>query len=172
MEKEINIQIIHPTLSDWEKVKDLRLEALQNDPQAFGSSFAIESQRTPEEWKEKLQYTVGENPLEILVVAEESDTYIGMLGAFLKDNETWYVKATYVKSDYRGRRVAGALMKELLLLISDRKEEKNIELFVNTSQPAAVQFYKKNGFEIVETLKDQILGDGKIYDEYLMRKEK
>jgi ribosomal protein S18 acetylase RimI-like enzyme len=46
-----------------------------------------------------------------------------------------------------------------------------IELMVNLTQLAAVRFYERHGFVIVETLKDQLLGDGKMYDEYLMRKE-
>lgn len=172
MEKVVNIQIIQPSLNDWEKVKNLRLEALQNDPQAFGSSYEIESVRTSKEWQEKVQPTLGESPEEILLFAESEGMSVGMLGAYLKDETTWFLKATYVKPEYRGTGVADLLMKKILLLIAQRKEGKKIELFVNAEQPPAVRFYERNGFVVVDTLKDQTLGDGKVYDEYLMRREK
>lgn len=44
--------IVIKTLSseDWEKFRDIRLEALQTDPLAFGSSYAEEKILTQSEW--------------------------------------------------------------------------------------------------------------------------
>lgn len=168
MEFNLNIQIVEPCSTDWPKVKAIRLEALQNDPQAFGSTYEKESLRTDEEWMK----SVASSEDEIFVCAEAAGKYIALVGAFQKDQNTWMVKAMYVQSEYRGTGVSDALMQKIVSTIAAKSPEAQIKLMVNVTQLAAVRFYERHGFVIVETLKDQLLGDGKVYDEYVMRKEK
>jgi RimJ/RimL family protein N-acetyltransferase len=40
---------------DWQIFKQIRLEALANDPYVFGSNLAAESERTEEQWREFLR---------------------------------------------------------------------------------------------------------------------
>lgn len=166
------VETINPTRDDWEKVKNLRLEALKKDPQAFGSTYESELERTDEEWMEKLEKTLGENPSEILVIAKDGDIYVGMIGAFPKDAKTWNIKAVYVKPGYRGKGVSRKLVEEILRQIDEKKDVEATQLMVNAQQEAAVRLYQSYGFDIVETAKDQKLGDGNIYDEYVMRRVK
>lgn len=168
MQHEEKIEVVAPTSTDWPKVKAIRLEALQNDPQAFGSTYEKESLRTDEEWEK----SVASPKDEVLFCAEHEGKYVAMVGAFQKDQNTWMLKAMYVQSEYRGTGISDALMQKVLSAISTKLPEAQIELMVNVTQLAAVRFYERHGFVIVETLKDQLLGDGKVYDEYVMRKEK
>lgn len=167
MRREDTIQIIQPHSNDWSKVKAIRLKALQNDPQAFGSTYEKEVGRSDEEWQQSLVLLEDE----ILLCAEKQSEYVGIIGAFQKDESTWMVKAMYVEPEYRGTGVSDELMEKILLAILQKSPQAKIELMVNVTQLAAVRFYERHGFVIVETLKDQLLGDGKMYDEYLMRKE-
>jgi len=43
-------------------------------------------------------------------------------------------------------------------------------LRVNLKQHPAVKLYKSFGFAITETIKDQMMGDGELHDEYEMIK--
>lgn len=165
------IRIINPSSDDWKKVKNLRLEALQNDPQAFGASYEEQSQRTDDEWKERTQRTIGESKEEILVVAEDGDVFVGMIGAFPKDSTKWIIKAMYVSPQYRGKGVSKKLVEEILKQLDADKRIGTLELSVNTRQEAAVKLYSEFGFDVVETLEKQKLGDGKEYDEFIMRRK-
>lgn len=41
-------------ITDWEILRDVRLQALQSDPSVFGSNYARESEYTPDIWREWL----------------------------------------------------------------------------------------------------------------------
>lgn len=165
------IQITPPTLDDWEKFKNLRLEALQNDPSVFGSSYEKEKDQPDDDWKAKLERTVGENPKEVLIFAKDGDKYIGMIGAFPKENSLWNIKAVYVNPSYRGQEISKKLIQRILEIL-DKRGAKVVELSVNTNAEAAVNVYKQFGFEIYHTEKDFTFGDGKQYDKYEMRRVK
>lgn len=137
-------------------------------PRHFGSTYEKEFLRTDEEWMK----SIASSEDEIFVCVEVAGEYVAMIGAFQKDQNTWMVKAMYVQSEYRGTGVSDALMQKILSAIAAKSPEAQIELMVNVTQLAAVRFYERHGFVIVETIKDQLLGDGKVYDEYVMRKEK
>ncbi len=47
------ITIIQITPSDWQLYKTIQLEALKEDPQAFGSSYTTWANATEEKWKER-----------------------------------------------------------------------------------------------------------------------
>jgi len=49
---EFQIKLLKP--SDWVMWKTIRLEALKNHPEAFGSSFEEEHERTDADWKNSL----------------------------------------------------------------------------------------------------------------------
>lgn len=167
---ETVVQITTPTWDDWEGVKNLRLEALQNDPQAFGTNYQSQAILTDEEWKEKLEKILGENPRELLVIAKDRNTYAGMIGAYPKDKTVWNFKAVYVKSEYRGKGIGKMLVEKILRQIDEKEGVEATELMVNAEQEPAVRLYQSYGFEIIETLKDVMLGDGNRYDEYVMRR--
>ena len=160
------MKIITLPPEDWPKYRAVRLEALQNDPQAFGATYKDDSAKSESEWKSRL-----ENPNNIYVFAQDqdNDTLVGMMGAFKKEGDVWYVVGVYVNSQFRGKGISTQLIEHLLEKFK-QKNGKNIELMVNINQASAIALYKKFGFEIIETLKDQKMGDGSIVDEYLMRK--
>lgn len=170
-EQPTEIQIASPTIDDWEGFKNLRLEALQNDPSAFGSSYEKEKDQPNDDWKAKLERTVGENPKEVLIFAKDGDKYVGMIGAFPKENNVWNIKAVYVNPSYRGRGISKRLIQKILEQL-DNKGAKAIELSVNTNAEAAVKIYKQFGFRIYRTEKDFTFGDGNQYDKYEMRRVK
>ena len=162
------VQITMPTIEDLQGFKNLRLEALQQDPSAFGSSYAKEVSRTDEEWKAWLEKSLGEQSQELLLLAKDGGKYVGMIGSAPKDEKRWKIKAVYVTPEYRGKGVSKKLLQQVLRRIDANKNIEEIELSVNTNATAAVNLYKQFGFEIQGTIQDYTFGDGKQYDKYEM----
>lgn len=166
--KQMNIQISNPTLDDWEGIKNLRLEALKTDPQAFGSSYEKELQQPDEQWKNGIEKTLGENPQELLLIAKDGDQYIGMIGAFPKNENTWNIKAVYVTPNYRSKGVSKKLVAEMLSRIDSMENIQEVILSVNVMGEAAIKLYKNFGFEVFDTIKGVTFGDGQTYDKHEM----
>lgn len=164
------VEILRPQVEDWQEVKNLRLEALQKEPQAFGATYESALTITDENWQTRISNSLGENPKELLVVARENGEFVGMIAAYPKTETTWNIISVYVKEEYRGQKISSRLFQQILDLLESNIKPQNIELTVNVQQEAAIQLYLRNGFQIIDTLKNQKLGDGKLYDEYLMRK--
>ena len=53
----MNITIRRLTEDDWLEFSQVRLKALQTDPQVFGSNYEKESKMTEAEWRNRLQAT-------------------------------------------------------------------------------------------------------------------
>lgn len=166
----MSIEIIQPSIDDWQKVKELRLDALRQDPQAFGTSYEENFNEPDTYWKEKLKKSIGNNAKEILVIAKEDDKYIGMLTSENANSDTWFINAVYVKSDQRRKGVAKKLLAQVLALLHNRNDIQYIELKVNVEQVAAVNLYKSYGFEISSTVRQE-LGDGKEHEVYEMKRK-
>jgi|SRR6185369_2891630 len=166
-----NVEIRPFKIEDWQMVRDLRLEALQGDPQAFGSSYEREAARSEEEWLAKYSRATGENPSDLFAIAVENEKAVGMAGAYRKEDGTYTIVSVYISPDFRGKGLSSRILEGILRQIDARPDARVLELKVNTEQESAVRLYKRFGFEITETLKDQEMGDGEKHDEYLMRKE-
>ncbi len=155
--------------SDWEKYKELRLEALQKDSEAFGGSYEESAKKTDEEWMKPL-----ENEKNSIIVAIDDDKAIGMVGTYQESGEKMkhisYIWGVYVKEEYRGQGIAKKLMEKLLDEIMKNKEIEKINLNVNTTQKAAIVLYEKIGFEIVGTLHKELKIGEKYFDEHAMEK--
>ncbi len=167
--KSDNVVIVSPAPNDITAFKYLRLEALKNDPQAYGRSYEVEVVYPDEYWQEKFQKTLEPNPQEHFLFAKLDNEYVGMIGAYPKNNDEWILKAVYVKPEFRGKGIGTKLIETMLNVLSEQGVVR-VELMVNTVQGAAVRMYERSGFCIVDTAKDQKMGDGKVYDEYIMQR--
>lgn len=98
LEKIKEIVLVDNGSVDWHKFKDIRLEALMNDPQAFGASYDFEAQKNNESWKEALKDTKR-----VYTFIEHAEQYIGMAGAKEITDDTWMVIGVYLKKEFRGQ---------------------------------------------------------------------
>jgi len=149
----------------WKEYRDLRLEALQKEPIAFGSSYDEEKNISEEEWRKRI-----ENAL----FALSEDKLIGMI-VYIRDNKIktkhiGNIFGVYVTREYRGQGVGKKLMDSVLTQIQKSKDVVKIKLSVNPEQKAAVKLYQNYGFKIVGQLKKELYVEGKFYDELIMEK--
>ncbi len=172
IELEATIEIVTLQPDEWQEYKNIRIEALQNEPQAFGANYEDALKKPDEEWIDRVKAAVTENK-DIMLFARVDGKIVGMIGAYFhKSPETETVGniwGVYVSEAYRGKGVAKKLMEKLL----ERLRAKGLheaKLEVNVEQSAALGLYQKMGFVIVEKLEKALVKNGKYYNEYRMRK--
>jgi ribosomal protein S18 acetylase RimI-like enzyme len=149
----------------WKDYRDLRLEALMSDPTAFGSSYEEEIILPDEEWVNRINnvlFAILNNKLIGMIV------YIFNKGLKIKHIANIY--GVYVKKEYRNQGIGKKLLENAISLILTNKNIMKINLSVNPQQVAAVKLYEKYGFESVGVLKNDLLIEGKFYDEAVMEK--
>src|SRR3954447_1736720 len=74
------------TASDGSLLRDLRLRALQDAPQAFASTYADEVGRPQTEWHERAARGAA-GPDTFTGVALDGDTGVGLVGAFRNNHD-------------------------------------------------------------------------------------
>src|SRR5579871_4804684 len=165
------IKILNPDDVFWKDYKELRLQALFEEPQAFGSSYADESIKSDEEWKKRLEnYKKGEHNW--MFFAQVDKKLVGMLGAFQDATDIEKREATiiamFVIEEYRGKGIAKMLMQRILQELAIKKMAK-VKINLNVDQTIALKMYEKFGF-VVQDKVNYMMGDGKYHNEYKMEK--
>jgi len=149
----------------WKEHRDLRLDALKEEPIAFGSSYDEEKSISEEEWRKRMKNAW---------FALSDDKLIGMIGYFQNNNVKTKHAANlygfYVTKKYRGQGVGKKLIDSSLMHIQERKDVVKIKLTVNPKQVSAVKLYQNYGFNIVGQLKKELCVEGRYYDELIMEK--
>jgi ribosomal protein S18 acetylase RimI-like enzyme len=127
----------------WQDYRALRLEALQKEPLAFGSSWEEESKSSEEEWRRRINNAF---------FAVTQDRLIGMIiwvqVTRIKSKHIANIYGVYVAEEYRLKGIGKQLMDTVLARIKENRDIKKIELAVNPVQKAAVKLYQNFGFKI------------------------
>jgi ribosomal protein S18 acetylase RimI-like enzyme len=144
-------------------MKELRLEALRNDPGAFGSTYEGTLQRPDNWWKERLE-AAELDPSRTMLFAEEEGRLVGMAGAYPEEDlQNVDIVSMYVSPAFRRRGIARELLDRVIA-----KQEGNVCLCVNQDQVAARKLYESYGFvTIAET--NLTRPDGSEYVQLYMR---
>jgi ribosomal protein S18 acetylase RimI-like enzyme len=145
------VEIVRLDPDEWKAYKALRLESLQNAPQAYGSTYDSNLARSETFWRDRLvEALIGERGW--LLFARIDGQLVGMVGAHRTDEAAVVeIISTYVAPAYRGRGVAHTLMDAMLETLTRTGQFKHATLGVNQQQVAAVRLYERCGFEYVRT---------------------
>jgi ribosomal protein S18 acetylase RimI-like enzyme len=166
------METIKLPINEWEKYRDLRLRALKEDPQAFGSSYRKSLEYSPMEWQRRLKNAMEEKT-DWLVFAKDENKLVGMMGAYIDKegpSDIATIVSVYVPSEERGKGISKMLMQELLKRISNNENIRKAKLGVNKKQIAAVGLYNSFGFKNVGERK-YVMGNGEEVDEYIMERQ-
>lgn len=159
------LQIVKLPEERWKEFKALRLEALQNDPLAFGSSYEEEIIFTDEIWRSRINNAL---------FALNDDKAVGMVVYMIspknKLNHVAEMFGVFVKEEYRNKKIGKQLVESAINKIRQKKNIIKIKLVVTAIQESAVKFYSSLGFEIVGTLKKELHVNSKFYDALIMEK--
>jgi ribosomal protein S18 acetylase RimI-like enzyme len=149
---------------DADTFRSIRLESLQQNPEAFGSTFEREINEPRIYFLERfdrntqfggfvsgeLMAIVGFHPLEGLKLSHK-----GVL---------W---GMYVRPECRGTGLATALVESLIEYAREHHVEQ-IQLTVTASNPRALRFYRRMGFSEYGLERNALKYKGIYYDETLM----
>lgn len=165
------MDIVRLPIEKWSEYRDLRLRALQEDPEAFSSSYADSLEQPEQFWKTRLADAErGERSW--LLFARKDNRLVGMIGAFIEGDstETATVVSVYVPREERGNGISSRLMGEMLRVLSEIPTLRKARLDVNVSQVAAIRVYKRFGFS--ETgRKPAMTGAGEAVEQLVMERQ-
>ena len=141
---------------EWPAYRDLRLRALADSPDAFGSTFARESARSDDEWRERLATGVR-SPTDLPLVAVVDDVLAGLAWGRLDERQPdiAHLFQVWVAPEFRGRGVGRLLVDAVItagggswgsysncpaIAVSDTLEER-IGRFYNWMESGVYELY-------------------------------
>ena len=168
-----NITIRCAVPEDAASVRELRLEALANNPTAFGADHAASAADSADVWAKRIAGYAEDNSA-VISVAEVDGQLVGMVGFgrghWPKTRHGGMVWGVYVRPDWRALGVAGALL-EACAEWARANGVVVMRLGVATINTPAIRCYERCGFSIYATEAKAICHDGVYYDEFLMDRQ-
>lgn len=150
---------------DWKIYKELRLQMLTEEPQAYSQTLEELEKRSDKDWKEK---TVADN-MTILTIWVDGKL-AGMNGLFYEEKDVVAIWGMFIRKEFRGMGLGKKLMDEIEKEIRKDKGVKKIQVSVTSSQVPAFELYKKIGFTEIKRIASKARLNGKSYDEILLEK--
>jgi len=150
--------------------RDLRLDALQRSPAAFGADYESSATRPLSFWEERMaQGALGEQGVTSLALA--GDALIGMTSlvrnTLAKTRHSAAIFGVYVSPDWRGVGVADGLMAACLAQ-GCALGLRVVRLGVVTTNARAIRLYLRHGFSVYGVEREALVVDGVYHDELLM----
>lgn len=147
----------------WEHLRDMRLAALLDAPEAFVTTFDAEVLRTSDEWRGILERSPW-------VVAHEQRVIVGIACLAAPDEEgprKRFIESVWVTPGQR-RRGLVRLMLEKLEERAGHEGAESLQLWVLDTNGSAADAYLKLGFEWVTDRVQKLVLDGSVVTERLM----
>ena len=131
---------------EWQRYRDLRLRALADSPDAFGSTLAHEQSRTDDEWAARL-INASTSRADLPLVARVSGQVAGLAWAKINplDHKVVNLYQMWVAPEFRQLGVGQMLLNRAI----DWAREVNAQsmmLGVTCSNSSALRLYTRTGF--------------------------
>lgn len=150
----------------------IRLAALDGHPEAFGSSAEDWQGRSPEEVEERL-HGHHSSADQFMLGAFDGDFLIGITGLMREDGRkrrhVAWIKAVYVRPEWRGKRVAARLLDDAIRLARNMPGLMQLHLGVGADNGSALRLYASRGFEVYGIERRGLLVNGRFVDEAQMQ---
>jgi ribosomal protein S18 acetylase RimI-like enzyme len=129
--------------TDWEALRQLRLRALADAPDAFASTLAAEVAFPVEVWWQRAQ----SGPASANFIAREGGVDVGLAAVFAEPDAPgrMHLVSMWVDPHHRRRGVARALVGQVVRWAADRRAREVI-LWVADQNTAARLLYERIGF--------------------------
>lgn len=161
-----DVVIRHLTPAEWQDYKDLRLEALSNDPDSFGSTYEENASKPEERWRAELTAEMGTK-----LFAEAGGRLVAMAGAYFEQTDRGTVAhliGVYTRPSARGNGIMERLINCLVEELKQEQAADTLELQVNRTAEAAVKLYEKLGFVYGEPVADYVRPNGERFPQSVM----
>jgi len=135
------MNIVPVTRSDWESLKNIRLQSLIESPDAFGITYQEAKEISDEKWKSIASEISG---LKFLIARCDGED-VGLVGAVLTEGQ-YELVSMWVKPEKRKLGIGGGLVKELLRH-AELRGFTSVILNVSSKNNAACKLYSRLGFK-------------------------
>ena len=128
----------------WEQARDLRLRALADSPEAFGSTLERERAHGEAEWVGWIEGWEGSR--NVLFVAQDDERWVGMaVGSRAGEESDAHLYGMWVEPSSRSRGIGARLVVEVLAWARGW-EARSVILGVTETNARAAAFYEHLGF--------------------------
>jgi GNAT superfamily N-acetyltransferase len=127
------------TLDDWQPMREIRLQALRDAPDAFGSTYAREIAFEPDEWHRRA--TRDGSFLAFL----PHGGLAGLAGGFEEDPGVVELVSMFVRPQARGHGVGEALA-DAVTAWGRNRNATSVHLWVTETNKPAIRLYERCGF--------------------------
>lgn len=135
-----------PPSKDWQKYKEIRLETLKMEPDAFSSKYSDVAGYSDEYWKGLIE---DENNIFLLALHENE--VIGVIRATFnapdESPSTAVLGGFYVRKEFRNKGVGRLLLGTVIDHIKNNNAIKEVRLYVKPQQTSAIALYNSVGFK-------------------------
>jgi ribosomal protein S18 acetylase RimI-like enzyme len=164
--EKLDIQVKVAKPEDWQQLKKIRLEALRENPEAFGGDLNREEKMPDAHWEKGWL----SNEDRFVIMAQSGSEPIGLAGVRKIENEegVWWVFSVYVAKSFRKSGAGQEIMKEIEKVVR-KKGGTTIQLNVRKNKPqiSAIKLYVRSGYKVIKTESADIYEGMK----YLMQKK-
>lgn len=136
----MNFQIQQINVEDWERFRAIRLRALADTPDAFGSTLAREKQFSEAEWQRR----AGEENAATFIANSDDGTDLGLSTGSAYDDEAGLYRM-WVAPEARERGIGSALV-DAVVTWARANGFKRLFLDVANENTSAIALYSKKGF--------------------------
>ena len=139
-----NVRKLAP--AEWRTYRDLRLRALADSPDAFGSTLAIEQGRSAEDWASRLTQGATSG-LDLPLIAEVDHAAAGLTWARVDplDRSIVNVYQMWVAPEFRGQG-AGRILLRAAVDWARSLDATSVQLGVTCGDTPAMRLYAREGF--------------------------
>ena len=145
---------------DWEKLRDIRLRAVTESPQAFGDTVEKTKAQTEEVWRKWIAnshiYIIDDNNKSVSAATFRQDI-----------DGVWEINAVWTDPSYRNKGLSRKIF-EQIFFDAKMMSIDVIRLDVNSIQSAAVTLYESLGFKKIDSVPKQKMGDGNLHTREVM----
>lgn len=131
---------------EWRSYRDLRLRALYESPDAFGSTFSHESERTDDDWQSRLG-SGATSPRDLPLIAESEGKAVGLAWARIDESQpdVAHLYQVWVAPSYRRIGIGAALLASAIDWARS-VGARSIALGVTCGDNPALHLYRRAGF--------------------------
>jgi GNAT superfamily N-acetyltransferase len=141
------VTLISPTASDWQRVRDLRLEMLRDTPIAFMETIEAAEANSEDEWRMRANRGNTSDSVQ-LVAVDASGRWVGTMSGFVDRLEIGgpLLVGVFVSAAARGR--LSGVADALLDAVEDwaRDQGPVLTLQVHEDNERAIAFYQRRGY--------------------------
>nr|PZN27718.1 MAG: GNAT family N-acetyltransferase [Chloroflexota bacterium] len=162
---------LRPTRAgDAAALRDLRLDALRTNPEAYGQTYEVAAARPAESWEDWARRGAG-GPTGVTYVADAGGQLVAMASLVRPEAQKFRhaasIQAVYVRPARRGAGLAGQLI-EACAEWARAEGLRVLRLTVVTTNTAAIRCYARHGFAVYGLEREALFHEGVFYDELLM----